>query len=133
MTEIISTVAQNIDGHLQEACQKIFMAYSQELAIQSSAYIVAGVWGVNDEEDLTDIQRNMHVIFQNAMDQILKALAMEDFSLEKKMGIEYLIRDSFIYRMLSMKELYKANVLKIKTFELHRRSIPKQTAMMGHA
>jgi hypothetical protein len=134
MTEIISTVAQDIDGYLQEACQKIFMAYSQELAIQPSSYIITGVWEVNDEgEELTDIQRDMHAIFQNAMGQILKALAMEDFSLEKKVGIEYLIRDSFIYRMLSMKELYKANVRKIEIFELRHRIVPKQTAMMGHA
>ncbi|MFA6414169.1 MAG: hypothetical protein WCW53_15920 [Syntrophales bacterium] len=133
MTERISTVAQNMDGHLQEACQKIFMAYSQELAIQPHSYIIAGVWGVSDEGELTDVQRGMHDLLQTAVDKILEALAMEDFSLGKKMGIEYLIRDSFIYRMFSMMELYKANVRKIKMFELHYRSVPKQTAMMGHA
>ena len=133
MAKQITTIANNINMLIEETCKKISTTYLTELAKQPQSYIIYSVWGVSAEGELTEIQKAIHHTLQPTVEQIFQSLSLQDPNTERKMGIEYLIRDLIISKMFFMAVLFKATVRKIETSEQSCRNNLNDVEVMGHA
>jgi len=133
MANETNNIKCSIEGYIENTCDIIFRTYSEELAKQPLSYIIYSVWGTSAEGKLTEIQRDIHAMLQPTVEQIFRSLALEDLNLERRMGIEYLIRGFIISRMFFMLELFKSTVCKADTSEHNSPNILNNVEVMGHA
>lgn len=131
MSSGITNIAHSIEGRIEDTCRNVFMSYPKELAKQPMTYIIYSVWGESVDGELTSIQKAIHAMLQPTVEQIFQSLALENLTLEKRMGIEYLIRGFIISKLLFMVEYFKTTASKIDTFENNYQKILNNVGVIG--
>ncbi|MFC1489272.1 hypothetical protein ACFL6B_05450, partial [Thermodesulfobacteriota bacterium] len=80
----------------------IFQTYASELQTESINYIVPAVWGVKEDGELTDTQKEINRKIVHVISDAVNQFDCSEFTKSQKFAIGYFVRELLISKIIYM-------------------------------